>query len=113
MKDLKREIFLEVILMLYLIMTLAFFWKNNLVCSLLIIAGLCFTFIIRSNKADGLSFLAGAVIGSLGEIIVVNSGAWNYSNPTIAGIPLWLPLAWAMTCVLIYRFGETASKFKE
>jgi len=34
-------------------------------------------------------------------------GAWSYANPTMLGIPLWLPLAWGIAAVFVKRVAET------
>lgn len=46
-----------------------------------------------------------AVFGSLGEIIAIWAGAWQYSKPQFAGIPIWLPLIWGSAAVLFMRLN--------
>ena len=55
-------------------------------------------------------YLIGAVLGPLGEMIGVRSGAWQYSSPTFLGIPLWLPFAWGTMTVLIKAVSDTITK---
>lgn len=39
-------------------------------------------------------FLTTAIAGPLAEITAIHFGAWEYTYPVLAGIPLWLPLVW-------------------
>ena len=43
------------------------------------------------TTADVVSYVVAAVLGPLGEAVVVHYGAWTYAK-TILPIPLWLPL---------------------
>jgi len=44
---------------------------------------------------------AGAVLGPVCEALPVAAGAWSYAQPDILGMPLWLPLAYALFAVLV------------
>jgi hypothetical protein len=55
-------------------------------------------------------YLMGAIVGPCGEMIGASSGAWRYAEPTLLGIPLWLPLAWGLAAVLIRGVSETLAK---
>ena len=44
-----------------------------------------------------------AVLGPLGEIAISATGAFDYSNPDFAGIPMWLPALWANGGLMIRR----------
>ena len=45
------------------------------------------------------------------EAVAIKFGAWQYSNPTALGVPIWLPLLWGSAIVFIKRFSETVLKF--
>jgi len=55
-------------------------------------------------------YLIGAILGPLGEMIGVRSGAWQYSSPTFLGIPLWLPFAWGAMTLLLRAVSDTIAK---
>lgn len=44
---------------------------------------------------------AGAVLGPVCEALPVAAGAWSYAQPDVLGMPLWLPLAYALFAVLV------------
>jgi uncharacterized membrane protein YoaT (DUF817 family) len=64
------------------------------------------TLVIRYRKTDLYLYVTGVVGGFAMEIFIVNSTAWQYSTHTFFGVPLWTPLGWGMTVVLIRRFSD-------
>lgn len=44
---------------------------------------------------------AGAVLGPVCEALPVAEGAWSYAQPDVLGLPLWLPLAYALFAMLV------------
>jgi len=50
------------------------------------------------------SIILGGILPTFGEMLAVHKGVWNYSNPNILGVPLWLPLAWGLASFSINRF---------
>jgi hypothetical protein len=54
--------------------------------------------------------LAGAVLGPAAEIAILQTGAFEYAHPDVAGLPIWLPALWANGGLLIRRlFGPVAA----
>ena len=43
----------------------------------------------------------GGVLGPVCEALPVAAGAWSYAQPDVLGLPLWLPLAYALFAVLV------------
>ena len=57
-------------------------------------------------RGDWAYALAGAVLGPAAEIAILQTGAFEYAHPDVAGIPIWLPALWANGGLLIRRiFG--------
>ena len=50
-----------------------------------------------------------AFFGPLTEGLAVWRGGWQYTVPDILGIPIWLPVGWAMACLLLKRLAESAT----
>jgi hypothetical protein len=50
------------------------------------------------------------VLGPFAEIISIHFGVWQYANPTLLGIPVWLPLGWGFGIVFMKRVAETILK---
>jgi hypothetical protein len=49
--------------------------------------------------------MGAAVVCSFVEILCVKSQCWQYTNPSIWEIPLWLPIAWGTVSVGIKRIA--------
>ncbi len=58
---------------------------------------------LRSVPGDWAYALIAALLGPLGEIGVSATGAFDYTHPDFAGIPMWLPALWANGGLLIRR----------
>lgn len=57
----------------------------------------------KGDKIDLLAFLVSMVAGPIGEIVAIYFGAWEYSNPSFIGIPIWLPLLWGIAGITLRR----------
>jgi hypothetical protein len=56
---------------------------------------------------------AGSLLGPIAESLPVAAGAWSYANPEILGMPVWLPLAYAMFAALVgYAAGAISSRIR-
>jgi len=53
-------------------------------------------------KADVVAYVVAAVLGPMGEAVVVHYGAWTYARPVLL-IHLWLPLLWGDCRVLFAK----------
>jgi uncharacterized membrane protein YoaT (DUF817 family) len=57
----------------------------------------------KRKRSDMIAFLVGMVLGPTMEIIIIHYGAWQYANPSAAGIPMWLPLLWGLTSIFLLK----------
>lgn len=46
------------------------------------------------------------VLGPIVDLIAVGGGAWSYGAPFVAGIPVWLPLAYGISGLLLRRLAD-------
>jgi uncharacterized membrane protein YoaT (DUF817 family) len=101
-----------------------FFYSSKLaICNVLIVSflrqyvflslallSLCSYLMIKidGNKKASHLFFAGFIFGPLSEAFCIHFGAWQYSNPFIIGIPMYLPFVWGGCALfikrLVYRF---------
>jgi hypothetical protein len=58
---------------------------------------------IRPVAGDWLYALVAAVAGPAVEAVISATGAFNYADPDLAGIPMWLPALWANGGLFIRR----------
>ena len=66
----------------------------------------------RHSKADLISYVVAAVLGPLGEAVVVHYGAWTYAKPILL-IPVWLPLLWGIVGFFLRRFAWTVTRITQ
>jgi len=44
-------------------------------------------------------FVVSGLLGTVGESLIMLSGAWSYSQQHILNFPLWLPFIWGLASV--------------
>ena len=76
-----------------------------------LLAGLLVVFSILAwrldpQPEDGFTLLGGAVFGTAAEMVAVWRGGWSYAHPDFLSIPIWLPVGWALACLLLKRLSE-------
>ncbi len=112
MNSTKKEIILESFLLLAGILSLIIFYQSNfLLMFILIFLGGGSLFLWR-EKEDIYFFTVGFIIGPFVEVISIYFGVWKYANPTVLGMPIWLPFAWGFVVLLITRITKTITKIK-
>lgn len=86
------------------------FWRSQEIL-LAILLALAFLMVLssRSRKLEAALFIAIALIGAVAEIICISAGAWSYSLPFGAGVPLWLPALWGMAGLFVKRTADELS----
>lgn len=99
------EIIVDSILFIFAILAISFFYANNLLLTAVLLVILIATLKVWYRPRDIHFFIAAVIVGPIAEIVAVHFGAWQYTNSTVLGIPLWLPLAWGLIVVLIKRLA--------
>ncbi len=110
--DLKKEIVAITSIFIVGVIVVSLTFTNNLLTLSMLIISTIIVLKIWHKKDDFYFFLAGSIMGSLGEIISIYFGAWGYTNPTFLEIPIWLPIAWGSTTLLIRRFSLVLIKIR-
>lgn len=80
--------------------TIALFWKDTLLVSILLLI-LAFFINFKSSKIEIFFYLIVAVLATIVESITISTGAWIYTNQHILNFPIWLPLYWGMGGVIM------------
>ena len=71
---------------------------------LVILAGLILAaaiLVVRRERTTIILMASGAVLGPVCEALPVAQGAWSYATPQVLGMPIWLPLAYALFAALV------------
>ena len=61
---------------------------------------------INKSKVELTVFIRCGFLGAIAEGIAVYSGAWEYFNDSFLGIPIWLPVLWAIASIFILRVAD-------
>lgn len=97
------------LLLLFVSVTLAVkFWSSVPFVHIGIASIAIIGIILFHSRDDFIFFIAGGVLGGLGELIATHFGIWNYTLPEVWNIPLWIPLMWGLTFMLIRRIRNTS-----
>ncbi len=105
----KRELFFEFILYFLCVAFAGVFWPKPAILTFSY-GVISLIALIKWHKRNDLFFYFVAfVLGPVGEAIAVYWGAWHYSEPFYL-IPIWLPLLWGISALLIKNISETLSK---
>lgn len=105
-----KELLFDAMLYAFGVAAVSLLYKNNLLLTFVILAGWLVAVRLWHVKRDIYLFLSAAALGAAAEIIAVRFGAWQYSNPTLLGVPIWLPLLWGIAVVFIKRVADTLVK---
>jgi len=57
------------------------------------------------RRGDLPLFLIGFVCGPAIEFAGTVLGVWTYAQPSFLNLPLWLPPAWGISAVVLFRVG--------
>ncbi len=102
------------VLFLALALTVALvslYYRNNAVVLSVFVLALIAVFVRSKNpKRDAIPFVLGAIFGPTMEIVIIHHGAWQYTNPTFLGIPIWLPLLWGFAALFLGKIAKWFEK---
>lgn len=87
-------------------------WKYSPIIQIIIIVITLTTLTLYHNKDDLVFFIIGVLFDGLGEIMAVYFGAWTYAQPELWGIPLWIPIFWGTSFVLMRRIRNIFFQLK-
>jgi hypothetical protein len=91
---------------------MALFYGNNLLLTALVAATIAAELAFWPRRRTVAFLITGCIVGPSAEALCVWAGAWHYANPTLLGIPLWLPAGWGCVTVLIMGIVDTAAKLR-
>jgi xanthine/uracil permease len=83
-----------------------FFWKNNLIVSAVVLASIILLLYFKNHKKEYVLVLIGFLSGVIIEFIATNIDFETYANPTLYGVPLFMPLIWAYVFQVSWRIGN-------
>ncbi len=82
------------------IILVSVFWKKTIILSLLIVSTAIFKHKIIPIKKEFLWFTISGIVGPITESLIMMSGPWVYTNPSIFNFPVWLIFLWGFAGTL-------------
>ena len=94
---------LNLLLMYYL-------WQNNIALTAIFIVISAFVLLKWTNQEEKIVYFASFVLGPILDLILIPGGVWTWGNPSLFGIPLWLPLLYGVLTVTAIKIGKSTAK---
>ena len=76
-------------------------WGNSLLLTIILILLSGVYFYFRHTREDLYFYFIALIVGPFGETIAIKLGAWYYAQPEFFGIPLWLPVLWGLSGIVL------------
>ena len=84
----------------------AFLWRSPFILTGVLFAIGVVMLVIEKDKNSVLLYIVAGIGGAITEIISIYFGAWIYTEPTFAGIPIWLPFLWGAAGLFVLRLKK-------
>lgn len=100
-----RKIFFSLTSAVAVMIAVFFLWEQVFILSFVLLTLAYLKHRFFPIKQELMCFIVCGMLGSLGESVIILSGAWSYTNPQFINIPLWLPLLWGIagtTGIVLY-----------
>lgn len=111
MKPTVKKFIFSAILAFVTLLVASFFWDNPMVATIMLAVLSVLMLLVDWNKQNIIIYLFVFISGPIAEAIAIYFGAWNYSYPFIAGIPVWLPFVWGNTSLYIIQMRALIDLF--
>ncbi len=93
------------VLLLLIPVNYILFWSSFSLSTLVGVVMICLTIPFFKPKLFIALYTISAITGSIGEILCVKGGVWQYTSPDYFGIPLWLTLYWGTSIIILSRLS--------
>jgi hypothetical protein len=82
------------------------FWDKPLLLTGAFVIVSIILFIRWHAASDFMFYFVACLLGPVGELLAIASGAWSYAQPFYF-IPTWLPLLWGIAALVVKNLSET------
>ena len=84
-----------------------YFWRSNVLLTFAILLLSIVILVKFADKKEIILYFTGFFLGPVYDIVLVPTGIWTYGNPILLGIPPWLPAAYGLGAVMIFKIGNS------
>jgi len=110
MEEAKRNLVIGFLVFAIEISFFYFFWKNNILLTALLLAVSAAILLKFSSKEERILYFVCFVLGPVFDLTLIPAGLWTYGNPTLFGVPLWLPVGYGLGTLMIVKIGTSIAK---
>ncbi len=110
MDAVKKDLLLGFLILAFEILLFYFFWKENIVLTVLLLAISAVILLGFSSREEKVLYFVCFILGPIFDLTLVPRGVWAYGNPFMFGVPLWLPFAYGIGTVMIVKIGKSIAK---
>src|SRR3989338_11062555 len=103
----KRDILIGLSIFIIEIILLYYLWKNSLILTAALLVISIYVLFGWADREEKFVYFAGFALGPVVDLTLVPTGIWSYGNPTILGVPIWLPPAYAIGAVIMVKVGKS------
>ena len=107
----KRDFLIGIGTLLLNLLLIYYFWQNNLMLTLALISVPLIVILKFADRQETIFYFTGFFLGPIFDLILVPRGVWDYGNPAIYGIPIWLSLSYGLGTLMITKVGKSLSAF--
>lgn len=101
-----KDMFIGLLIFALELVLFNYLWRNNAILSAALGSISALVLLKWAEKEEKFLYLAGFILGPIYDLMLVPRGIWNYGNPTILNMPMWLPLAYGLGVILIVKIGK-------
>ena len=105
-----KPLIIFIIFFLAWLFLISLLWKYPYLLLLILSVSSISYFLITKSLKEFNVYVIAAIAGPFGESVVSASGLWTYHGALIFGIPYWLPFAWGITAVAVYKLISEVEK---
>ena len=106
----KKDMLIGFLIYVLNILVLYYLWQNNAALTVIFIVMSAFVLLKWVNKEERIVYFASFILGPILDIILIPRGVWSWGNPSLFGIPLWLPLSYGILTVTSIKIGKSIAK---
>ena len=106
----KKDILIGFIVLALEITLFYYLWKNNILLMALLLIISAIVLIEFCSREEKVLYFVCFVLVPIFDLTLVPRNVWAYGNPTIYGVPIWIPFAYGLGTVMIVKIGNSIAR---
>ena len=110
MNEAKEDILVGTIIFVLDLVLFYYLWQNNLLLTISLSMVSILVLLKWTNKEEKILYFTAFILVPIYDIVLVPTGIWSYGNPTIFGIPIWIPLVYGILTVVAIKISKSINQ---